>query len=144
MCYSSTWRIVQMKYQRMKFSKILSELDTEDKARAWIWLARFDGCEFICTKCHGYEFYQMRGNPEIRKCKLCKHRVRIRAGTIFQNSKLPLLIWLKAICFIMQGKRGISTLELQAALEMKSYGTTWGMLHKIRNALMLSPYTKFH
>ena len=30
-------------------------------------------------------------------------------------------------------KKGYTT--LQAALEMKSYGTTWGMLHKIREAL---------
>ena len=49
---------------------------------------------------------------------------------------MPLLIWLKAICFITQGKRGISALELQASLEMKFYGTTWVLLHKIRNALM--------
>lgn len=50
--------------------------------------------------------------------------VRVRANTIFQNSKTPLLIWLKAICFIIQGKRGISALELQSELGMKSYGTT--------------------
>lgn len=125
-----------MKYQRMKFSKILKELDSEEKARAWVWLAKFDGKDFVCPKCSGEHYYQQKANPEIRKCKTCGLRVRIRANTIFQNSKTPLLIWLKAICFITQGKRGISTLELQAALEMKSYGTTWVLLHKIRNAFM--------
>lgn len=35
----------------------------------------------------------------------------------------------------MQGTRGISALELQRILKMKSYGTTWTMLHKIREAL---------
>jgi transposase-like protein/uncharacterized protein (DUF983 family) len=125
-----------LKYQRMKFSKILKELDSERKARAWVWLAKFDGKDFVCPKCFGEDYYQQKVKPEIRKCKACGHRVRIRANTIFQHSKIPLLIWLKAICFITQGKRGISALELQAALEMKSYGTTWVLLHKIRNALM--------
>ena len=106
----------------MKFSEILKELDSEEN--------------FVCPKCHGEYYYQQKIKPEIRKCKACGLRVRIRANTIFQNSKTPLLIWLKAICFITQGKRGISTLELQSVLEMKSYGTTWSLLHKIRNALM--------
>jgi len=125
-----------MKYQRMKFGKILKELDSEEKARAWIWLAKFNGKEFFCPKCQTEHYYQHKKNPEIRKCKSCSLQVRIRANTIFQNSKIPLLIWLKALCFITQGKRGISALELQSALEMKSYGTTWVLLHKIRNALM--------
>ena len=125
-----------LKYQRMKFGKILTELDSEEKARAWIWLAKFDGKEFMCPHCFGEKYYQQKTNPEIRKCKECGLRIRIRANTIFQNSKIPLLIWLKAICFITQGKRGISALELQSALEMKSYGTTWGLFHKIRHALM--------
>ena len=46
-----------------------------------------------------------------------------------------MLQWLKAICFVMQGRRGVSATELQAELEKNSYGTTWVMLHKIREAL---------
>jgi hypothetical protein len=125
-----------MKYPRMKFSLILKELDSEEKALAWTWLAKFDGKDFECPKCSGEIYYQQKTNLEIRKCKLCGHRVRIRANTIFQHSKTPLLVWLRAICFMTQGKRGISALELQSALELKSYGTTWVILHKIRHALM--------
>lgn len=40
-----------MRYGRMKFCKILSELDSEEKVRAWIWLTKFDGKEFTCPKC---------------------------------------------------------------------------------------------
>ena len=86
-----------MKYQRMRFDKILEELKTEEKARQIIWLAKFNGKEFFCPKCSSEHYYQQKRNPEIRKCKLCGLRVRIRANTIFQNSKIPLLIWLKAI-----------------------------------------------
>ena len=123
-----------MAYTKMKFGEILKALDSEEKARAWIWLAKFDGLEFMCPECQNTKYYQLKHNQEIRKCKHCGIRVRIRANTIFENSKIPLLIWLKALCFITQGKRGISALELQSALELKSYATTWGILHKIREA----------
>lgn len=124
-----------MKYQKMKFHRILSELDSEEKARLWVWLAKFDGKQFVCTKCQHEEFYQHIKSPEVRECRKCHFEVRLRANTIFQKSKTPMLVWLRAICFMMQGRRGVSALELQSELEMKSYGTTWRMLQKIREAL---------
>jgi hypothetical protein len=119
----------------MRFWKIMNELDSEEKARAWIWLAKFDGKEFTCPKCKNETYYQHHKSPEIRECKKCHFEVRIRANTIFQKSKTPLLTWLKIICLVTQGKRGVSALELKADLEMKSYGTAWTLLHKIREAL---------
>lgn len=124
-----------MQYAHMRFWKIMNELDSEEKARAWIWLAKFDGKEFTCPKCKNETYYQHHKNPEIRECKKCHFEVRIRANTIFQKSKTPLLTWLKIICLVTQGKRGVSALELKADLEMKSYGTAWTLLHKIREAL---------
>lgn len=124
-----------MKYAQMKFCKLLSELDSEEKARAWIWLAKFDGKEFICPKCANATYYQHRKKAEVRECKNCHFAVRLRANTIFQNSKIALLTWLRAICLVTQGKRGISALELQSDLAMKSYDTAWTLLHKIREAL---------
>lgn len=124
-----------MEYRRMKFNKIFKELDSEEKARMWIWLAKFDGKIFLCPKCQHENFYQHKKSPEVRECKSYHFEVRLRANTIFQHSKSPMLIWLKAICLMTQGKRGISALELQSELEMKSYDTAWSMLHKIREAL---------
>lgn len=124
-----------MQYVHMRFWKIMNELDSEEKARAWIWLAKFDGKEFTCPKCKNETYYQHHKSPEIRECKKCHFEVRIRANTIFQKSKTPLLTWLKIICLVTQGKRGVSALELKADLEMKSYGTAWTLLHKIREAL---------
>jgi len=62
-----------MKYQRMKFSQLLKELDSEEKARTWIWLAKFDGKEFVCPKCTHENFYQHKkiqklGNAKVAIC----------------------------------------------------------------------------
>lgn len=124
-----------MEYRRMKFNKIFIELDSEEKARMWVWLAKFDGKIFLCPKCQHENFYQHKKSPEVRECKNCHFEARLRANTIFQHSKIPMLLWLKAIGLMTQGKRGVSALELQSELEMKSYDTAWRMLHKIREAL---------
>ncbi len=51
------------------------------------------------------------------------------------NPRIPILTWLRMIGLVMQGKRGISALELQRQLGMPSYDTVWRMLHKIRESL---------
>lgn len=52
-----------MKYQRMNFSQLLKKLDSEEKTRTWIWLAKFDGKEFIRPKCSYEKFYQHTKKP---------------------------------------------------------------------------------
>lgn len=42
---------------------------------------------------------------------------------------------MKALFDVMQGKRGMSTQELQRHLGLKSYGRVWSLLQKIRAAL---------
>jgi hypothetical protein len=126
---------MEPKYKRLKAPEFFETIKTEEQARAWIWRARFEGKDFLCPQCQSEEFYQYQNDPEIRKCRSCHHRLRLRTGTLFQASKLPLLIWMRAIYWAMQGKRGISAWELKRQLGMKSYGTTWTLLHKIRRAL---------
>ncbi|MFT5259528.1 MAG: hypothetical protein ACI810_001273 [Gammaproteobacteria bacterium] len=71
----------------------------------------------------------------MRTCKSCRRQTRLRAGTLFESSKTPLLIWVNALFYVMQGKRVISAQELQRHLRLKSYGSVWGILQKIRTAL---------
>lgn len=64
----------------MKFCKLLRELDSEEKARAWIWLAKFDGKEFVCPQSNNEACWQHHKNPEVRECKKCRFEVRLRAN----------------------------------------------------------------
>jgi hypothetical protein len=126
-----------MIYSKMTAVEFFREVSTEEQARDLIWRSKCGGKEFVCPKCKGESFYQYEHNPEIRKCKdaECAHQARLRVGTIFENSKTPLLVWVRAIFLTMQDKRGISALQLKRQLGMKSYGTTWAILHKIRESL---------
>lgn len=58
------------------------------------------------------------------------------AGTVFQDSHLPLAIWFRAIWQVTSQKNGISALGLQRVLGLGSYKTAWAMLHKLRRAMV--------
>ncbi len=58
------------------------------------------------------------------QCNRCKRQVRLTAGTVFQDSKLPLTVWFAAIYHLTQSKGGISSVELGRRLGVKP-GTAW-------------------
>lgn len=69
-------------------------------------------------------------------CRMCRYQVSVTAGTIFQDSKLPLAVWFRAMWYITSQKTGTSALGLQRVLGLGSYRTAWAMLHKLRRAMV--------
>jgi len=124
-----------MDYLRLKLAEFFGLVDTEEEARDLFWRAKFGGREFECPRCCHENYYAFSTRPEVRRCRQCGKEVRVRAGTILEHSKKPLLVWARALFLMMQDKRGVSALHVQRELALKSYGTVWGMLHKIRRAL---------
>jgi transposase-like protein len=60
----------------------------------------------------------------------------LTAGTIFQDTHLPLRLWFRAMWAITNQKSGMSALGLQRALGLGSYRTAWSCLHKLRRAMV--------
>jgi hypothetical protein len=60
----------------------------------------------------------------------------VTAGTIFQDSRLPLTLWFRAVWWVTSQKNGVSAMGLQRVLGLKSYKTAWEMLHKLRRAMV--------
>lgn len=58
------------------------------------------------------------------------------AGTIFQDSRLPLILWFRAAWWVTSQKNGVSAMGLQRVLGLQSYKTAWTMLHKLRRAMV--------
>ena len=124
-----------MAYDRLTVAKFFRVIDTEEKARDLVWRARFGGKDFVCPHCRREKFWQHKGRPEVRECVHCERQIRLRADTIFRRSKVSMLVWVRAIFLATQGKRGIAALEVYRQLEMRSYGTAWTMMQKIREAM---------
>ena len=69
-------------------------------------------------------------------CGYCRHQTSVTAGTIFQDTHLPLTTWFRAMWHITSQKNGVSALGLQRVLGLGSYKTAWAMLHKLRRAMV--------
>jgi len=65
----------------------------------------------------------------------CKQQFSATAGTIFNDSHLPLTKWFMALALVVDAKKGMSAKQLQAHLGLGSYKTAWYMAHRIRKAM---------
>lgn len=89
---------------------------------------------FICPHCNHMEYWK-RENGQYQ-CKYCRYRVSVTAGTIFQDTRIPLQLWFRAVWQVVSQKHGISALGLQRVLGLSRYETTWTMLHRLRTAMV--------
>src|SRR5215213_5808603 len=86
-----------------------------------------------CPACGGRSFCELR-TRKLFQCNRCKRQVRLTAGTVLQDTKLPLTTWFAAVYHLTQGKGGISSIELGRRLGVKQ-GTAWLMKHKLMRAM---------
>ena len=86
-----------------------------------------------CPACGHRGFCRLK-TRELFQCNRCKKQVRLTAGTVFQDTKLPLTTWFVAIYHLTQSKGGISSIELGRRLGVKQ-GTAWLMKHKLMRAM---------
>jgi transposase-like protein len=70
----------------------------------------------------------------LRKCYDCRKPFSVRIGTIFEDSKISLNLWLQAIFLIAASKKGISANQLHHTLGV-TLKTAWFMGHRIREAM---------
>ncbi|MDP2331174.1 MAG: IS1595 family transposase [Reyranella sp.] len=70
----------------------------------------------------------------LRKCYVCRKPFTVRIGSIFEDSKLALHLWLQVIHLMCASKKGISTRQVQRMLQC-SMKTAWHLTHRIRHAM---------
>ncbi|MEI6397464.1 MAG: IS1595 family transposase [Pseudomonadota bacterium] len=92
------------------------------------------GSGFRCQSCSADKFWKL--SPGLRRCQVCRFKNYVKAGSIFDSTRLPLKIWFYAIWWVTSQKTGVSALNLQKNLGLGSYRSSWLMLHKIRNAMI--------
>jgi len=68
------------------------------------------------------------------QCHRCHGQTSVTAGTVFQNTRLPLRTWFLAIYLLTQSKNGLSALALKRHLGV-SYNTAWLVKHKLMQAM---------
>jgi len=89
---------------------------------------------FRCPRCSAPRGWQMGNGRWL--CGECRHQASVTAGTIFQDSHLPLTLWFRAMWYVTNQKNGTSALGVQRLLGLGSYKTAWALMHKLRRAMV--------
>jgi transposase-like protein len=88
---------------------------------------------FRCPRCRADKAWRVQERWE---CAECGRQTSVTAGTIFQDTRVPLPVWFRAMWWVTAQKNGASALGLQRVLGLKKYETAWTMLHKLRRAMV--------
>lgn len=89
---------------------------------------------FTCSKCLGKNHYWL-STVELWKCKDCGSRTNLKAGTLMERSKIPMLTWFTVLHLMTSTKKAFSALEMQRQVGSKRYEPIWYCMQKIRVAM---------
>ncbi len=115
-----------------KFNNIISltsYFNTKEKCQQAIIESRWADGDVVCPYC-GAHHCSKRGDGRFR-CNHCLKNFSCLVGTIFENTKLPLIKWFVAMYLISSHKKGVSSHQLSRDLDI-TQASAWYMLQKIR------------
>ncbi len=69
-------------------------------------------------------------------CSSCEYQFSVTVDTIFHDTHLPLVTWFLATFLLCEAKKGMSALQIQRSLGIKTYKTAWYLCHRIRKAML--------
>jgi len=93
-----------------------------------------------CPRCGDVEVYMMVGrdgqrNKDYRwRCRGCREMFTVRTGTIFEETRLPLRVWVYALWKACSSKKGIAALQLAREMEI-THKSALFVLRRIRHGL---------
>jgi transposase-like protein len=106
--------------------------DTDAKSRELLCRLRWpNGPE--CPRCHG-KVVELATAKQLFYCKDCDYQFTVTAGTIFNDSHLPLKTWFTATLLLVEARKGFSANQMKRTIGV-SYKTAWYLCHRIRAAM---------
>jgi transposase-like protein len=118
----------------MNLADLVEQFGSNDRCREYLEHLRWpDGVK--CPRCDSASVSYIKTRKQF-DCNRCRKRFSVLAGTIFQDSKLPLWKWFAAVYLMCESKKGISALQIKRMLKIGSYETAWYLCHRIRAAMV--------
>ena len=119
--------------------------DVLSHKRFWDEQAAYDWVEThlwpngpVCPRCGGLDRNTKLQGKSTRigtyKCKDCRKPFTVKIGTIFEDSHIPMQLWLQAIALMCASKKGISSNQLHRMMGI-TLKSAWFMSHRIREAM---------
>ena len=92
---------------------------------------------FVCPACKNKSGWWLVKYKRY-ECTSCHKHTSVLAGSIMHRSHLPLHLWFWAAYLVATHTPGISAVQLQRQLGLKSDETAWFLLHRLRKAMVAS------
>jgi len=117
----------------MTLPEITERFSTDEKCRELLERLRWpSGPE--CPRCKTQSVVRLSTNTKLLWCPDCKYQFSVTAGTIFNDSHLPLQKWFLVTLLLCEARKGISANQIKRTVGM-SYKTAWYLCHRIRAAM---------
>lgn len=120
----------------MTLIDVINLFDTDEKCRELLVRLRWpNGPE--CPRCK-MPVVELETEKQLFYCKDCDYQFTVTAGTIFNDSHLPLQKWFLATLLLCEAKKGMSAHQLKRTIwgqHKGSYKTAWYLCHRIRAAM---------
>jgi transposase-like protein len=111
----------------------MTRFSTDERCRELLTRLRFpDGVRCLRCKEHAVE---LETEKQLFYCARCDYQFTVTAGTVFNDSHLPLSKWFMATLLLCEAKKGMSACQVQRTLGV-SYKTAWYLCHRIRAAMV--------
>lgn len=117
----------------MTFMELMKKFPTEESVIEYYLSIRYPNGVY-CNHCGSAQVYQKTSRKKVFNCPDCNNTFSSFKGTIFEKSSTDLRKWMYAIHLFINGKKGISGLQLQREIGV-TYKTAWRMLQQIRLAM---------
>jgi transposase-like protein len=118
---------------------VLDAKALHDEAAAYAWVeARLWPNGPVCPHCGGVERVGKMQGKSTRigayKCYQCRKPFTVKVGTVFEDSHVPMHLWMQAIYLMCSSKKGVSSNQLHRTLGV-TLKTAWFMSHRLREAM---------
>jgi len=113
-------------------STLIEQFGSENKCREYLEALRWPDT-IMCPRCKSLKISKIVKRNQF-DCDNCRYQFSVTAGTIFNDSHLPLWKWFLCVYLLCESKEGMSANQLKRVLGI-SYKTAWYLCHRIRAAM---------
>ena len=116
----------------MNIVDLMTRFSTDERCRELLKRLRWpNGSE--CPRCHG-KATELETEKQLFWCGECGYQFSVTAGTVFNDTHLPLAKWFAAALLLCESRKGMSANQIKRTLGV-SYKTAWYLCHRIRAAM---------
>lgn len=116
----------------MNLVDVVNRFSADDKCRELLRRLRWPNSP-QCPRCCG-KVVELETDKQLFWCGECNYQFTVTAGTVFNDTHLPLVKWFAATLLLCEARKGMSANQIKRTLGI-SYKTAWYLCHRIRAAM---------